>query len=113
MGGKIANFSTKETRRVELGFGIGYDDDLRKAKEILNDIVSNDERILKDQAVLVAIDELGDSSVNFEVRVWVETPEYWDVYRGLLEAVKPRFDEEGITTPFPQRDVHLHQVAAA
>ena len=113
MGGKIANFSTKATRRVELGFGIGYDDDLRKAKEILNDIVSNDERILKDQAVLVAIDELGDSSVNFEVRVWVKTPEYWDVYRGLLEAVKPRFDEEGITPPFPQRDVHLHQVAAA
>ena len=113
MGSKIVNYSTKETRRVDQIFSIGYDDDLRKAKDILNDIVARDERILKDPAALVAVDELGESSVNFTVRVWVKTAQYWDVYRDLLEAVKLRFDDEGITIPFPQRDVHMHQAAAA
>lgn len=113
MGGNIVNYSTKPTRRVDLVFGIGYDDDLRKAKDVLNDVLAGDERILKDPASLVAVKELGDSSVNFVVRAWVKTEDYWLVYFDLVEKVKLRFDEEDITIPFPQRDVHVHQVAAA
>ncbi|MFT4588533.1 MAG: small conductance mechanosensitive channel [Candidatus Binatia bacterium] len=113
MGGKIVNFSTKETRRVDLVFGIGYDDDLRKAKDILKAVLAGDERILKDPESLVAVSELGESSVNFVVRAWVKTDDYWDVHFHLLETVKLRFDDEGITIPFPQQDVHMHQVAAA
>lgn len=109
----IINYSAKETRRIDLVFGIGYDDDLKKAKQILTGLVNADERILKDPAPTVAVLELADSSVNFAVRPWVKSGDYWDVYFDLVEKVKLTFDEQGISIPFPQRDVHMHTVTAA
>jgi len=110
-GGNITNFSAKETRRVDLVFGIGYDDDIKKAKSIMEDILSKDERVLKDPAPVVAVAELADSSVNFVVRPWVKTADYWTVYWDLTEKIKLAFDEQGITIPYPQQDVHMHQAA--
>ena len=110
-GSNITNYSAKEQRRVDLVFGIGYESDLRRAKQILQEIVNNDERILKDPVPVIAVSELADSSVNIIVRPWVKTEDYWNVYWDLIEAVKLRFDEENITIPFPQRDVHLYQAA--
>lgn len=108
-GGNIINYSAKETRRVDLVFGIGYDDDIKKAKDTLQDIVNADERILKDPEPVIAVSELADSSVNFIVRPWVKSGDYWGVYWDLTEAVKLRFDQEGISIPYPQQDVHMHQ----
>ena len=108
-GGNITNYSAKETRRVDMVVGIGYDADLRKAKEILKEMVAADERILKDPAPTVAVAELADSSVNFVVRPWVASADYWAVKFDFNEAVKLRFDAEGISIPFPQMDVHLHK----
>lgn len=110
-GGSITNYSAMETRRIDLVFGIGYGDDIRKAKEVLGRILAADERILKDPAPVVAVSELADSSVNFVVRPWVKTPDYWAVYFDVTEKVKMSFDREGISIPFPQTDVHLHQTA--
>ncbi len=107
--GNITNFSAKDTRRVDMVFGIGYDDDLRKAKAILEEMVANDERVLADPAPQVAVSELGDSSVNFVVRPWVNASDYWGLKFGFTEAVKLRFDEEGISIPYPQMDVHVHK----
>ncbi len=106
-GDTITNYSAKEMRRVDLVFGIGYGDDIRKAKEILNKILADDPRVLKDPAPTVGVLELGDSSVNFAVRPWVQTADYWAVYFDLTEKVKLTFDQEGVSIPFPQRDVHL------
>ena len=92
--------------------GIGYADDLAKAKSVLDQLVRTDERILKEPAPLIAVSELGDSSVNFVVRPWVKTPDYWAVVFDLTERVKLEFDRQGISIPFPQTDVHLHQTAA-
>jgi len=111
MGGNIVNYSAHDTRRVDMVFGCGYGDDVRKAKEVLTDIVKADERVLQDPAPVVALSELGDSSVNFVVRPWVKTADYWDVYWAMHETVKLRFDEAGLEIPFPQRDVHMHQTA--
>ncbi|MEP1447500.1 MAG: mechanosensitive ion channel domain-containing protein [Paraglaciecola sp.] len=108
-GGNITNYSAKETRRVDMVVGIGYDSDLKKAKEILKEMVAADERILKDPAPTVAVAELADSSVNFVVRPWVASADYWAVKFDFTEAVKLRFDAEGISIPFPQMDVHLHK----
>lgn len=108
-GGNITNFSAKDTRRVDMVVGIGYDSDLKKAKEILNEMVAADERILKDPAPTVAVAELADSSVNFVVRPWVASGDYWGVKFDFNEAVKLRFDAEGISIPFPQMDVHVHK----
>ena len=108
-GGNIINYSAMETRRVDLVFGIGYDDDIRLAKETLEQILAADERILKEPAPVVAVKELGDSSVNFAVRPWVNTADYWNVYFDITEKVKLAFDDKGISIPFPQRDVHLYQ----
>lgn len=105
--GNITNFSAKDTRRVDMVFGIGYGDDLKKAKDVLNDLVTKDERILDDPAPQVAVSELGDSSVNFVVRPWVKSADYWGVMFDFTEAVKLRFDEEGISIPFPQMDLHI------
>ncbi|WP_304545101.1 mechanosensitive ion channel family protein [Sulfurimonas microaerophilic] len=107
IGGNIVNFSKKEKRRVDLTFGIGYDDDLRLAKQVLIDILNSDERIHKDPEPFVAVSELGDSSVNFITRAWVDTANYWDVYFNTIEKVKLTFDEKGITIPYPQMDVHM------
>ena len=92
-------------------FGIGYDDDIKKAKEIMADILSKDKRVLADPAVTIAVMELADSSVNFAVRPWVKTADYWDVFFDVTEAVKIAFDAQGISIPFPQRDIHVHQAA--
>lgn len=108
-GGNIINFSAKETRRVDMVFGIGYDDDLRKAKALLETMIKEDDRILQDPAPQVAVSELGDSSVNFVVRPWVKSADYWGVMFDFTEAVKLRFDAEGISIPFPQMDVHVHK----
>ncbi len=110
IGGNITNYSAKDTRRVDLVFGIGYDDDIKKAKDVLAELVSNDERILKDPEPVIAVSELADSSVNFVCRPWVKTADYWGVYFDLTEAVKLRFDKEGISIPYPQQDVHMHTV---
>jgi len=106
VGGIITNYSKKETRRVDLVFGIGYADDLKLAKQILEEIGHNDERVLAEPAPFVAIGELGDSSVNFTVRFWVKTPDYWDVHFDTIEKVKLTFDEKGISIPYPQMDIH-------
>ncbi|WP_373017383.1 mechanosensitive ion channel family protein [Thiomicrorhabdus sp.] len=107
--GPITNFSARDTRRVDMVFGIGYDDDIRKAKAILEKLVSEDERILKDPEPVIALSELGDSSVNFVVRPWVKSGDYWAVLWDMNEKVKLTFDEEGISIPYPQMDVHLHK----
>ncbi len=112
MGTTITNYSANETRRVDLVVGVSYDDDLDKVRKELQDLVAADDRILDDPAVTIAVSELADSSVNFVVRPWVKTADYWGVYFDLTEAIKKRFDEVGISIPFPQQDVHIHKVAA-
>jgi small conductance mechanosensitive channel len=110
-GGIITNYSAKDTRRVDMVVSIGYSDDIPTAKSILQKLVDEDERILKDPAPVIAVSELADNSVNLIVRPWTSTADYWNVYWDLTEKVKMTFDKEGISIPFPQRDVHLHQVA--
>lgn len=105
----ITNYNARPTRRVDMVFGIGYDDDLKRAKEILVEIVKSDERVLADPEPVIAVSELADSSVNFIVRPWVNTPDYWVTYWAITEEVKLRFDQEGIGIPFPQMDVHIKQ----
>ena len=105
--GLITNYSSKAERRVDMVFGIGYGDDLLKAKSVLKEILDADQRILKDPGATIAVAELGDSSVNFAVRPWVKSADYWGVLFDITEQVKLRFDAEGISIPFPQMDVHL------
>ncbi len=105
----IVNYSAEGHIRLDLVFGIGYGDDLLKAKGVLEELVNADARVLDDPAPTVAVLELGDSSVNFAVRPYVKVEDYWGVYFAMHEAVKLRFDAEGISIPFPQRDVHLFQ----
>ncbi len=107
----ITNYSAMEQRRIDFVFGIGYDDNLKQAKDLLEAIISEDDRILKDPAPVVAVLELADSSVNFAVRPWVKRADYGAVKFDITEKVKVTFDEKGISIPFPQTDVHLHQVA--
>ena len=104
--GSITNINAHDTRRVDLIVGIGYEDDIKKTKDVLNDIISSHEKVLLDKGITVAVSELADSSVNFVVRAWVKTPDYWDVKFALTETIKLRFDAEGISIPFPQQDVH-------
>ncbi len=108
VGGNITNFSKKETRRVDFVFGIGYDDDLKLAKSTLEEIFNADERVLKDPKPFVAVGELADSSVNFTVRVWVKSGDYWGVYFDSIEKVKLTFDEKKISIPYPQMDIHTN-----
>jgi len=110
-GGTITNNSRRDTRRVDMVFGIGYDDDLLKAKEIINRILSEDERVLADPAPTVAVGELADSSVNFNVRPWCKTSDYWGVYGDVHEKIKLTFDAEGISIPYPQMDIHQDKAA--
>jgi len=109
IGDNITNYSAKGTRRVDLVIGVGYGDDLKKVREVIGDVLAQDERILKEPAPTVAVCELAGSSVNFVVRPWVNVEDYWDVFFGIQEAMKTRFDAEGISIPFPQRDVHIVQ----
>ncbi len=106
----IVNYSAKETRRVDLVFGVGYEDDVAKVREILQQVIEADDRIFKDPEPFIVVNELGASSVDFAVKVWTNTDDYWSVYFDLKEKVKLAFDDNGITIPFPQRDVHVYQV---
>jgi len=111
--GTITNYSRKATRRVDMTFGIGYADDIPKAKQVLTDIINADKRVLQDPAPTIAVAELADSSVNIVVRPWVNNADYWGVFFDTTEKVKVEFDKQNITIPFPQRDVHLHQAPPA
>lgn len=105
--GSIKNYSAKATRRIDLVVGVGYDDDLAKVKSVLEDIIASEERVLKDPETTIAVSELADSSVNLVVRPWVQAPDYWAVKFDLTEAIKNRFDKEGISIPYPQQDLHI------
>jgi len=108
-GNNIVNYSAKDTRRIDMVFGIGYSDDIDKAKSVIQSTLESDSRILKDPAPQIVVSELADSSVNLNVRPWVNSADYWGVYFDLTEAIKKKFDAENISIPFPQRDVHMYQ----
>jgi small conductance mechanosensitive channel len=109
----IKNVTAQRTRRVDLTFGISYGDDIEKAERIFRDIVTEHEKVLDSPEPMIHLHELGDSSVNFIVRPWVRTDDYWDVYWDITRTVKLRLDEEGISIPFPQRDVHVYETKSA
>lgn len=108
----ITNITANPTRRVDMIVGIGYDDDIRLAKDTLLEIVNAEEGVLKEPAVTIAVSELADSSVNLVVRPWVKTDDYWAVLFSLTEKIKLTFDEKGISFPYPQQDVHMNSVDA-
>ncbi len=108
MGSIITNYSANDTRRVDMVIGVSYDDDIDKVRATIQALVDADSRIMKDPACTITVAALADSSVNFNVRPWVKTGDYWAVMFDLTEAIKKRFDEEGISFPFPQQDVHLY-----
>ena len=112
-GDTITNFSAKDTRRIDLVIGCGYDDDLPAVKRFLEEVLETEEEILEDPEPIVRVHELGDSSINFVVRPWVPSSEYWEVKWSLTEKIKLGFDERGFTFPFPSRDVHVHNADAA
>jgi small conductance mechanosensitive channel len=107
--GTITNFSTRDTRRIDMVIGIGYGDDIRKAKSVIQKILEEDLRILKNPEALIAVGELADSSVNFNVRPWVKSGDYWDVKYFLTEKIKLEFDANGISIPYPQMDIHMEK----
>ncbi|MEZ5084030.1 MAG: mechanosensitive ion channel [Bacteroidales bacterium] len=104
----MTNYSTEPTRRVDFTFGIGYGDDIDKAKSVIEGLIAQDTRVFKDPAPFIAVSELADSSVNFVVRVWSNSEDYWGIFFDLTEKVKKAFDKEGISIPFPQTDVHVY-----
>ncbi len=108
--GVITNITAEPTRRIDLTIGIGYDDDITQAKDVLKSLVEADTRILKDPAPVISVVELADSSVNLIVRPWVKTSDYWDVRWDLTEKIKLTFDKEGISFPYPQQEVHMHRI---
>lgn len=107
--GTITNYSAKDTRRVDMVFGIGYDDDIQQAKKILQQLIDSDDRVLKEPEPLIALSELGDSSLNFIVRPWVNASDYWALKWDMNEKVKQAFDDANISIPYPQMDVHMTQ----
>jgi len=112
-GTTIVNVTGSRTRRVDLVFGIGYGDDMVKAEKIMLDVVSRHDLVLENPAPVVKVNELADSSVNFVCRPWVKTENYLDVYWDITRQVKEEFDKQGVSIPFPQRDVHVHQIPGA
>lgn len=106
-GDVIVNLSARDTRRIDMVIGIAYEDSLQKAKQILKDILESEPRILKEPAYAISIAELADSAVNFNVRPWVNSGDYWSVRSDLLERIKDTFDEEGISIPYPQQQLHI------
>ena len=106
-GNNLTNFTRNEIRRMDLVVGVGYGEDVRVVKEVLLQIIAEEDRILKDPAPKVAMLELADSSVNFAFRPWVPTTQYWDIYFDIMEKIKLRLDEKGIEIPVPQRDLHV------
>lgn len=109
LGNNITNYSRFPTRRVDMVFGVAYGDDLRKAKALFEQILAEDERVLREPAPTIVVGALADSSVNFLVRPWVNSGDYWPVLWDTTEKVKLRFDEAGLSIPFPQMDVHMHK----
>ncbi|MCG8578357.1 MAG: mechanosensitive ion channel [Bacteroidales bacterium] len=107
--GAMINYTKEDTRRVDFVFGIGYDDDIDKARDIIKAVAEKNELIMKDPEVFVAVLEHGDSSVNLVTRLWSKTADYWTVYFYMMEFVKKEFDKQGITIPYPQRDVHMYK----
>ena len=105
----IVNWTVKGTRRVDMVFGIGYEDDIDKARSLMEAVIAEDSRILKDPAPQISVSELADSSVNFVVRPWVKVADYWGVYFDLTEKIKKSFDANNVSIPFPQRDIHVYQ----
>ena len=112
-GGSITNITACDTRRIDLVIGIGYDDDIKKAKSLIETIVANDPAILKEPAPTIMVLELGESSIDIAVRPWVNTSDYWTVRADLLQCIKETFDDNGISIPYPQRDLHIVQQDAA
>jgi small conductance mechanosensitive channel len=112
MSSIITNYNANSTRRVDMVIGVSYGDDIDKVRNTLRDVVYADSRVLRNPECQIAVSELAESSVNFVVRPWVQVADYWDVKFGLTEAIKKRFDQDGISIPFPQRDVHIFQSSA-
>ncbi len=110
---KIVNFSAIDNRRLDMVFGISYEDDIKKAKEILENIVKSDPRVLKDPAPVIAVSELADSSVNIVCRPWTKPSDYWSVYFDTMEKAKEELERAGLSIPFPQRDVHIYEEVKA
>ncbi|MCK5083356.1 MAG: mechanosensitive ion channel [Candidatus Omnitrophica bacterium] len=110
-GDTITNFSAIDSRRIDMVFGISYADDMKKAREVLMNVVTLDSRVLKDPAPVVAVSELGDSSVNLVCRPWVKPADYWAVYFDVTEKGKEALEANGLSIPFPQRDIHVYQEA--
>lgn len=110
-GGSISNYTINGTRRVDLVIGVSYDDDLKKARRVIEGVLATEPRILAEPAPVVAVNEMGDSSVNFVVRPWVKTADYWGVYCSLTEKLKVAMDENGLTIPFPQQEIFVHTAA--
>ena len=108
-GDVIKNVTAQDVRRVDLLFGISYSDDISRAETVLTEILQGHDKVLDEPESVVRLHALGDSSVDFVVRPWVKTEDYWDVYWDVTRAVKTRFDEEGISIPFPQQDVHIYE----
>jgi len=108
MGSIITNYSANDTRRVDMVIGVSYDDDIDKVRKTLEELIAAEERVLPEPAPTIAVSALADSSVNFVVRPWVKTSDYWGVMFDLTEAIKKRFDKDNITFPFPQQDIHLY-----
>jgi small conductance mechanosensitive channel len=112
MGSVITNYSANDTRRVDMVIGVSYDDDLDKVRATLEELIAADDRVLAEPAHKIAVSELADSSVNFIVRPWVKSEDYWGVMFDMTETIKKRFDAEGISFPYPQQDVHLYKASA-
>ncbi|MEN6474308.1 MAG: mechanosensitive ion channel domain-containing protein [Syntrophaceae bacterium] len=109
MGDNITNYSTMETRRVDLDFGVSYSDNIDTVRTCIQDVITADKRILQDPAPAILVKDLSDSSVVFQIRAWVKGSDYWAVHFDTIESVKKRFDAQGISIPFPQRDVHVYE----
>ena len=112
-GDNITNYTVKGTRRVDFVFGIGYGDDIDKARGIIKEIIDQDARVMKDPEPMIVVSELADSSVNFTVRAWASADDYWSFYFDTTEKVKKQFDAQGVNIPFPQCDVHLYEHKAS
>jgi small conductance mechanosensitive channel len=108
-GGTIVNYSARETRRIDLVIGIGYNDDIKKARNLIKQLLDSDDTVLKDPEPTIMLLELGESSVDLAVRPWVKTEDYWTTRAALLERIKTTFDLEGVNIPYPQRDIHMIQ----
>ena len=113
MVGSITNFSAHDTRRVDMVIGVSYSDDLSKVMDVLQDLISKDERVLEEPAPFIGVSELADSSINFVVRPWTKSSDFWQFKCDFQKVVKERFDVEGISIPFPQRDLHVYQENAS